>query len=760
MRYLKIDIKGIVQGVGFRPFVYRIASQGGITGRVVNTPLGVEIEAAGEGDQIYLFLRALKDEAPPQAVVEDLRVTSMEPFESTGFVIGPSEWNGQKSVLISPDLATCSDCVRELFDTGDRRYRYPFINCTNCGPRFTIINDTPYDRPFTSMAKFEMCAACGAEYGDPADRRFHAQPNACPECGPRLSLLDAGGRALAGDPVTMAAGLLREGNVLAVKGLGGFHLACDATNDTVVAALRERKRRYGKPLAVMVRDMEEARRYCSVSEREEELMRSPACPIVLLEEQSDTALSREVAGGLRHQGMFLPYTPVHHLLMAEIGAPLVMTSGNVSSEPITTTNEDARRRLHGIADYFLVHDRDILVRYDDSVTRVFLDSGYPVRRARGYAPYPLRLGRAAEVEVLAVGAELKNTFCLLRGEQAFIGQHIGDMETLEERGHFEEALRAVQRLFSLEPRVVAHDLHPEYLTTQLALAMPQPRVGVQHHHAHVVSCMADNMATGKVLGVEWDGTGYGEDGTVWGGEFLLADENGYERLAHLYSYPMPGADACIYRLYRMVMGVFSEVFGGGEQGLERLRELVDIDDREAGLMLLQMRGGFNAPLTSGAGRMFDAAACIIGLRSEAGYDGQAACELEAVAQRTDKAYDFALDRSSEPWVVDTRPLFRGMLSDANAGVGVGELAGRFHETMARIIVSTCAELSAATGVSRVALSGGVFQNVLLTTSVVEGLREQGLEALLHRRVPCNDGGISLGQAVIAASRYNKGSGLE
>jgi hydrogenase maturation protein HypF len=755
VRYVKIEIKGIVQGVGFRPFVYRLANQSGIVGKVVNDPLGVDIEAAGEGDQIYLFLRALKDEAPPQAVIEDIAVSAIPPFEARTFEIGPSSWDGRKSVLISPDLATCDDCVRELFDPRDRRYRYPFINCTNCGPRFTIIGDTPYDRPFTSMAAFRMCGPCEKEYRDPSDRRFHAQPNACPECGPRLWLSDEAGREAPGDAIESAAMLLKEGKIVALKGLGGFHLACDATSDDAVTRLRERKRRYGKPFAVMARGIEDAAKYCVVGAEEEELLLSPRSPIVLLEEREDSPLSGRVAGALRHQGLFLPYTPVHHLLMSEIDFPLVMTSGNVSSEPIVTANEEALEKLSGIADGFLLHDRDILVRYDDSVTRVFLGGEYPVRRARGYAPYPVKVKRGPEVEVLALGAELKNTFCLLRGDQAFIGQHIGDMETVEEKVHFEEALDAIKRLFSLEPEVVAHDLHPDYMTTHMAADIALPRIGVQHHHAHIVSCLADNRATGRVIGVAWDGTGYGDDGTVWGGEFLLADERGYERLAHLYCYPMPGADACIYKLYRMVTGIFTEVFGGEDQALAATRHLVDIDDREAELLLLQLRSGFNAPMTSSAGRMFDAAACIAGLRSEALYDGQAACEFEAAARPSTARYGFTLDTSVEPWVVDTRPVFTDLLSEAIRGVEPGVIAGRFHATMADIIVGTCAELSRATGVDTVALSGGVFQNLILTSGVVEGLRAEGLSPLLHRRVPCNDGGVSLGQAVAAAYMHEK-----
>ncbi|MBK5092628.1 MAG: carbamoyltransferase HypF [Actinobacteria bacterium] len=755
MRHLKIEASGIVQGVGFRPFVYRIANEHGIKGSVSNTPGGVRIHASGDGDQLYLFLRALKDEAPPQAVIEEVQVETAAPFSAASFEIIPSTGGEDRSVLISPDLATCGDCLDELLDAGDRRYRYPFINCTNCGPRFTIIRDTPYDRPNTSMAKFTMCPDCEKEYHDPADRRFHAQPNACPVCGPRLWLADSKGREIEGDAVRLAAGLLREGKIIAIKGLGGFQLACDATSSETVARLRLKKNRYGKPLAVMAGSVSEASEYCMVTEEEERLLSSPKSPIVLLAEKEGSPISREVAIGLKHQGIFLPYTPMHHLLLREVDFPLVMTSGNISSEPIAKDNEEALERLGGIADYLILHDRDILVRYDDSVARALDGAEYPVRRARGYAPYPIRVKTTGGPQVLALGAELKNTFCLLRGEHAFISQHIGDMESPAELDHFEEALEAVKRLFSLEPEVVAYDLHPDYMTTHMAMEMPLPRIGVQHHHAHVVGCMADNREEGKVIGVAWDGTGYGEDGTVWGGEFLLSDKRGFERLAHLYQCPMPGADACIYRIHRMAMGVLSKLFDDEEEALLRLRELMEIKKKEGASLVSQLRNKVNAPLTSSAGRMFDVAAALAGLRSEAQYDGQAACELEAVAVETGHYYSFMLDRSREPWVIDTRQLFREVLEDVQIGVDAGMIAGKFHETMARSVVETCKELSSETGIERVALSGGVFQNELLTLRVLEGLRAAGLAPLIHRRVPTNDGGVSLGQAIIAASRASR-----
>lgn len=750
MRHLSIQVTGVVQGVGFRPFVYHTAKEHGIKGSVRNTPAGVTIEARGEGDQMLAFLKDLKEKAPVQSRIDELDVLAMDPFDAPDFTILTSGSAGERSVLVSPDLATCAQCTAELFDPDDRRHQYPFTNCTNCGPRFTIIRDTPYDRPATSMACFTMCPECQAEYDYPADRRFHAQPNACPVCGPRLKLLDANGDEVEGDPVGEAAKRLKEGSVVALKGLGGFQLACDATSDDALTELRNRKRRYSKPIAVMVGDTTKAAGMCQVSREEAALLESPAAPIVLLKEKKSSKLSPHVAYGLDHQGIFLPYTPVHHLLLDEAGMPLVMTGGNISEEPIFIDNDVALRKLKGIADFFLVHDRDILVRYDDSVTRVFEGLEYPVRRARGYAPYPLKVKPASPLQVLALGPELKNTFCLLRGGQAFVSQHIGDMESADEVVHFEEALAAMKRLFSLRPEVVAHDLHPDYITTQMAHRMDMPLVGVQHHHAHVAGCMADSMTTDPVIGVAFDGTGYGGDGTVWGGEFLLCDGPHYQRVAHLYQYPMPGADACIKRIYRMATGVLSEVFGDPGAALETVDAMFKVSGDELESLRFQLENRVNSPLTSSAGRMFDTVAALVGIRSEARYDGQAVCELEVAAFDDEGPYDYSLVRSAEPWVIDTRPLFECILADVADGVAAGAIAGRFHATIAGAITMVCAELSRATGIRKVALTGGVFQNMKLLERVVTGLRTRKLEPLLHRRVPCNDGGVSLGQAVVAA----------
>lgn len=829
---LSIEVRGIVQGVGFRPFIYRLAREHRLAGWVENTPEGARILARGGRRELEAFLENITRMAPPAAVIEEVRTAEVEGLEGAdlaadGFYIRESSRAGEKTALVSPDLATCPDCRRELFDPRDRRYRYPFINCTNCGPRFTIIAGIPYDRPLTAMAKFAMCPDCEREYNDPADRRYHAQPNACPACGPRLWLEDDRGEAVPGDPVVQAARALREGKIVAVKGLGGFQLACDATSDEAVARLRERKRRYAKPLAVMVGSLEEAEKYCRINEEEIKLLASPRAPIVLLPEKEGSRLSRQVAPGLRNQGLFLPYTPLHHLLLAEAGIPLVMTSGNVSEEPIAKENEEARRRLAGIADYFLLHDRDILVRYDDSVTSVLGGREYILRRARGYAPYPVVLDRGSRVEVLAVGAELKNTFCFLRGRHAFLSQHVGDLDNPETLRHFEEALESMRHLFSLRPEVVAHDMHPDYLSTQLAAGFGLPRVAVQHHHAHIVSCLADNGESGRVIGVSWDGTGYGTDGTVWGGEFLLCDEADFQRAGHLYAFPMPGGEACVRELDRMAFGVLWETYGGEEESIleiysstfagveageeggakgggwrpreaspsggtvpdgalrqaaraasrgSRVRnnrgtEAVGQDTvpvtRDAGdravALAAMVRGGFNTPHTSSAGRLFDAVAALLGLRVRAFYEGQAACELEALASTAtpflrDSSYPVDILDGERCLVWDTRPLVLAVLDDLRRGSEPPTVAARFHAALARGMVEVCRILREGSGITRVALSGGVFQNRLLTPLVAELLGEEGFRCLLHSRVPCNDGGISLGQAVAAARRWERDGG--
>ncbi len=754
-RALKVKIKGIVQGVGFRPFVYRLACENSLNGWVTNDTTGVEILVSGDENSLSQFLDALRKRHPPQAVIEEIKIDEEPPYEGKGFKIIPSRRDGKREVLISPDLATCPDCLQELFDPEDRRYRYPFINCTNCGPRFTIIKETPYDRPFTSMSAFKMCPDCEREYNDPHDRRYHAQPNACPVCGPRLFLVDNRGSDIPGDPIDKAVEILKNGKILALKGLGGFHLACDATSDTAVTTLRSRKKRYEKPFAIMIRDLDTVRQYCKTSEAEERLLSSPAAPIVLLEEREDSPISDAVAGILNVQGVFLPYTPLHHLLMEEIDFPLVMTSGNVSSEPIVTKDSEALEKLRNIADYFLVHNREIVTRYDDSVVRFFAGGVYPVRRARGYAPYPLTVKYDGNTQVVAFGADLKNTFCVLKKGQGFVSQHIGDMDSASEVEHFREAMSAILRLFSLNPTVAAHDLHPDYVTTRLATELDMPKIAVQHHHAHVVSCSADNEISGEVLGVAFDGTGYGDDGNIWGGEFLIADENDYKRVASLYPYPMPGGDACIYRLYRMLFGILSEALEDAISAADRLVSYAKVDEDELKAMVFQVESGFNAPLTSGAGRLFDAVAVLTGLRDRCVHDGQAAMELEAISSDAKGEYPFELTEKDGIIVADTRHIFSEIMNDIAKCVDASDIAGKFHNTICEIIIEVVKEISSIFGKHRVVLSGGVFQNVKLTGLVLEKLKKIGFDVFVHRRVPCNDGGISLGQAIIAAHKFNQ-----
>ncbi|HWB70754.1 MAG TPA: carbamoyltransferase HypF, partial [Egibacteraceae bacterium] len=630
----RIRVEGIVQGVGFRPFVHLLATRLGLGGLVGNDARGVFIEVEGDQPTIDRFLVALRAEAPPLAVVEHVAAEAVPARGERGFTIVDSETGGQRQVLISPDTATCADCLRELFDPTDRRYRYPFVNCTNCGPRFTIIRDVPYDRPQTTMAGFPLCRDCAREYHDPTDRRFHAQPVCCPACGPTLRLTDAGGSDRPGDPIGVTADLLRAGRVLAIKGLGGYHLAADAECQPAVLALRSRKHREDKPFAVMVADAAQARRLCAVDVTEERLLTSARRPIVLLRRRPEAAVAEALAPGNRFLGLMLPYTPLHHLLAAELGGPFVLTSGNVSDEPIAYRDADAFERLSGIADCFLTHDRPIHVRADDSVTRSWGGGEMVLRRSRGYVPQPVLVASAFPRPVLACGAELKNTFCLAKGRHAFVSHHIGDLENYETLRSFVEGIEHFGRLFDVSPRVVAHDLHPEYLSTKYALDLDGvDLVGVQHHHAHVASCLADNAEAGPVLGVAFDGLGYGPDATLWGGEFLRADLVGFDRLAHLETVPMPGGAAAIKQPWRMAAAWLDLAYQGD---VPADLDVVHRNEGRWGDVVAVARSGVNAPLTSSAGRLFDAVAAIVGVRDSINYEGQAAVELEQRADPTER----------------------------------------------------------------------------------------------------------------------------
>ncbi len=764
-----VRVEGVVQGVGFRPFVYSLATRLGLAGWVGNDVDGVFAEVEGPAASVREFLGLLADQPPPLARVDRVTATTITPSGTPGFAIVASDHSGRRRALVSPDSATCDACLAELADPADRRFGYPFINCTNCGPRFTIITGVPYDRPLTTMAPFTMCAKCEAEYHDPADRRFHAQPVCCPACGPRLRLLDPQRGELAGNPLAEAARLLAGGQVVAVKGLGGYHLAVDAGNQAAVSALRARKHREDKPFALMVADVAAARELCEVDETGQYLLASARRPVVLLARRADAPVADAVAPGNRQLGLMLPYTPLHHLLLAEVGRPIVLTSGNVSDEPIAYTDDDALARLAGIADAFLTHDRAIHIRTDDSVVRPLRGRETLLRRSRGYAPEPLRLAARLPRPVLACGAELKNTFCLAAEDRAFVSHHIGDLENFETLRSFTEGIDHFKRLFDIQPEVVAYDLHPEYLSTKYALELAGvDLVGVQHHHAHIASCLADNGEEGPVIGVAFDGTGFGTGGTIWGGEFLLADLADFERAGHLDPVPLPGGAAAIRQPWRMAAAYLDAAYGG------ELPPGLAVAGRNAGRwqeVMTMARRGINAPPTSSAGRLFDAVAALLGVRDTINYEGQAAVELEQRADPAERgAYRAAIEpgaagaiepglmgatghgEGGSPLRVRGADLMRAAAEDLLAGAAPAAIAARFHRGMAAAIAEVCAALREESGLSTVALSGGVFQNLLLLGQVVDLLEDSGFRVLMHARVPPNDGGISFGQAAVAGAR--------
>lgn len=793
MRALRLHVTGVVQGVGFRPFVYRLAVERELTGWVRNTSEGVFAHVEGDDTAVASVPDAIRDEAPPMAVVQSITAEEVTPAGYDVFSIEASASAPDAITLVSPDIATCDACTAELFDAGDRRYRYPFINCTNCGPRFTIIADIPYDRPATTMAEFEMCPRCSTEYHEPADRRFHAQPDACPVCGPRLYLQrspvvteepapvglpesfpahwawearseprhrDAHTERERSDAILAAAvALLDVGGILALKGLGGFQFACDATNEAAVARLRERKRRWGKPLAIMVPDLETAARYCDIGPEERRLLAGPVRPVVLSRRRlgSDAPLADSIAGDLPELGVMLPYTPLHHLLLAGADRPVVMTSGNVSEEPIAAGNAEALSRLARIADAFLMHDREIRSRYDDSVARVIGGETAMIRRARGYAPFPLRMPAGATSPLLAVGPEQKNTFCLVRptgdgSAHAFVSQHIGDLENAETLRHYQDTLELYERLFRVEPEAVAYDLHPEYLSTKFALTLDLPRIGVQHHHAHVASVTAEHGVSKRVAGLAFDGTGYGSDGRIWGGEVLLADWADFERFAHLREVPMPGGAAAVRRPARMAVGLLAGLDRAllDHPGAAPLRDRLAAGEEETLLRMIER--GVNSPLTSSMGRLFDAVAALTGVRDDAAYEGQAAIELEAVMDPSSEgSYEFGVE-SSGGLVLDPLPMIEGVLDDLASGTTPGTISARFHRAVANASVRLAAAAAEVCETAEVALSGGVFMNRFLAETLPPMLSAEGLMPLTHRVLPFNDGAVSFGQAVVACAR--------
>ena len=773
-----VHITGVVQGVGFRPFVYNLAVRLGLSGWVLNSSSGVEIEAVGPPAVLDDFIARLQSEAPPlsrieQVTVTDLPVSNIQYPVSSPFIIRHSEARPGDFQPISPDISVCDDCLRELFDPGDRRYRYPFINCTNCGPRFTIIQDIPYDRPKTTMAPFKMCANCQAEYDDPTNRRFHAQPNGCPVCGPRAWFQVGGSvnQRIGESAIRATRKMLVEGGVVAVKGLGGFHLACDATNDDAVALLRERKGRVDKPFALMAFDLGAVGRFCHASEDERTSLAARERPILLLRERTEGPISPLAAPGNRYLGVMLPYTPLHHLLLEpanDFPIALVMTSGNISEEPIATDNDEALERLAGLADGFLLHDRDIHARCDDSVTRLFAGVELPVRRSRGYAPYPVRLPFPVR-QVLAVGGELKNTFCLTRDRYAFLSQHIGDMENYETLRSFEQMVEQLERTFRIQPEIIACDMHPGYLTTKYARGKRQEGGGlasrllhpIQHHHAHIASCMAENGLTGEhpVIGVAFDGTGYGTDGAIWGGEFLIADYVSFRRAAHLKYVPLPGGDAAIRRPCRIALAY---LWAAGISWEEDLPPVAATTPVGRGVLAQQLERGFNTVPTSSAGRLFDAVSALAGVRQEINYEAQAAIELENLALPDETAaYPFdlasyALRITHYVLRIDPAPCICAVVADVRAGIGPGVIAAKFHNGLARMVRDVCLRLREENGLNEVILSGGVFQNVTLLEKTVPLLQEAGFTVHTHHLVPPNDGGISLGQALVASASSGGG----
>ena len=742
-----LRVRGTVQGVGFRPSVFRLAAVEGLGGFVRNDSDGVWIELEGDAETISRFPGRLRRDAPPLSRIEAIEITPLLARGDVQFRVAPSERAAAATAAIPSDAATCTECLRELFDPGNRRFRYPFVNCTDCGPRYTIVRDVPYDRARTTMSAFPLCTPCRAEYEDPFDRRFHAEPNACPECGPSVEFVRPGGHPLPADGgLREAIDDLLAGRIVAVKGLGGFFLACDASSEESVARLRERKRRPHKPFALMVRDLRTALSIGFAEEPEIRALESPAAPIVLLRARAGTPLATGVAPGLREFGVMLPYTPLHHLLLADGPPLLVMTSGNVSEEPIAREDRSALDRLSGIADSFLLHNREIHARADDSVVRIVAGSPQPVRRARGSVPEPISLGFCAP-PVLAVGAELKNTVCLTREGEAFLSPHVGDLENPETHAFFEEVIAKLEQLLGVAPTAVAHDLHPDYFSTRYALGSTLPRHGIQHHHAHVASCLAEHRRTAPVIGVAFDGTGCGPSGELWGGEFLIADLGGYRRLGHLRAIRLAGGAAAIREPWRLAAAALRDA----GLPIDRLRN-VDPARRQAVRRLLE--SGFASTPATGAGRWFDAISALLGIRSEITYEGQAAVELEAVASDGQGCdLDFELGRDVEGALeIDLRPTIRGIAAAGDAGVSLPEIAAGFHSMLARAVTLSCVAAREETGVSTAALSGGCFQNRIFTEKVRAGLAAEGFEVLLHRRVPPNDGGLALGQAAVAAWR--------
>ena len=749
-----LAVAGVVQGVGFRPFAHQLAARHGLGGWVLNDAQGVKIEVEGPWEAINRFVHDLQTELPPLAKIADLAQSFAPPLGETSFAIRESRAGAERSALISPDTNVCADCLRELFDPADRRYRYPFINCTNCGPRYTIVTDIPYDRPNTTMKDFPMCATCSREYHDPADRRFHAQPVACPACGPALELLDRdGGQLDAPDPIRETAARLRRGEIVAIKGLGGFHLACDATNEETLRELRRRKRREEKPFAVMSNDLENVVQYAEADEAERELLLSFRRPIVLLRKRQPERLAPSVAPHNRSYGVMLPCTPIQHLLLAERFRALVMTSANLAEEPLCISNGEAIVRLRGIADAFLAHNRDICARSDDSIARVMAGRERLLRRARGYVPLPISLKRDGP-KVLAVGAELKGAVCLTKGRNAFLSQHLGDLKNAPALDFFEETVAHLCRILEIEPEVVAHDLHPDYFSTRHAkrLKALSPLVGVQHHHAHIAAVLAEHGEEGPVLGVALDGTGFGPDGTIWGGEFLIADQRDFRRVGHLAAMPLPGGDAAIAEPWRTAVAYLHAAFGPEWANLD-IPFTKRMDMGRARVVVQMIAGRVNTPFTTSTGRLFDAVASLLGICDRNTHEGQAPMELEAAADEgVTSALQCEVRRENGAFLLDPRSCIRSVVERLREKAPAETISAEFHNGLCNGVIEMCARIREAEKISCVALSGGVFQNKLLFERTVRELERNEFRVLTHQLVPPNDGCIALGQAAVARAR--------
>ncbi len=757
---VQIHVSGIVQGVGFRPFIYNLATSLNLKGWVVNTSSGVDIEISGSPNAIDQFVSRLKNDPPLLAKIDSMEIRQISPLEYAEFSIRESIAQPGDYMPISPDVTICPDCRRELFDHSDRRYRYPFINCTNCGPRFTIIQDIPYDRPNTTMAGFKMCPTCQAEYHDPSDRRFHAQPIACPDCGPTIRFESDNSNSTVEDALQQARELLARGQILAIKGLGGYHLACDAMNSEAVEKLRNRKKRSLKPFALMAFDIEIIARFVHISDEERKLLESPQHPVVLLRKKPGNIVLDQTAPNQNHLGFMLPYTPLHLLLLEPApGFPevFVMTSGNISEEPIAYEDEDAATRLTGIADGFLTHDRPIHIRVDDSVTRVFEKKVIPIRRARGYAPQPLSFPIGLP-QILACGAELKNTFALSRGKHIFISHHIGDLENYETLRSFEEGIEHFTRLFRLSPQTIAVDLHPDYLSTKYGLSQASqgnlPLVKVQHHHAHLAACLADNLYNSDepVIGLIFDGTGYGIDGSIWGGEVLVGGYCSFNRRFHLVEVPLPGGDSAIRNPSKIAL---AQLFAASIDWEVDLPPVQSMCAEERTVLRSQITHRINTPFTTSMGRLFDAVSSLIGIRQKITYEGQAAIELENISDPTEEsAYEIPLMGKT----IDSLALFPQILADYRQGISPSKISARFHNAIASLCLNICDEIRNELSIDKVALSGGVWQNITLLEKTLSLLRHAGFETLVHHQIPANDGGISVGQLLIAATTTKENRG--